>query len=44
MILAHQGTAVTEEELVQQTELQSDGTGFEEVVRLARRYRLPAEI
>ena len=33
MVLAHRGTAVTEKELVQQTELQAEGTGFEELLR-----------
>jgi ABC-type bacteriocin/lantibiotic exporter with double-glycine peptidase domain len=44
MMLAHCGITVAEEELVQQTTLQADGTSFEEVVRLARQYQLSAEI
>jgi hypothetical protein len=32
MILAHRGTAVTEQKLVQQTSLQADGTDFETVL------------
>jgi hypothetical protein len=44
MVLAQRGTAVTEEELVQQTELQAEVTAFEDVLRLARHYRLSAAL
>jgi ABC-type bacteriocin/lantibiotic exporter with double-glycine peptidase domain len=44
MVLAYNGTAVTEEDLVHQTELQRQGTAFDEVVRLARQYGLSASI
>jgi ABC-type bacteriocin/lantibiotic exporter with double-glycine peptidase domain len=44
MVLAHNGITVTENELVGGTAIEQEGVAFEEVVRLARRYHLSADI
>jgi ABC-type bacteriocin/lantibiotic exporter with double-glycine peptidase domain len=40
MILASHGVETTEDELVGQADVQHEGVAFEEVARLAQRYRL----